>query len=612
VSHARILFPALVLLSALGAPAVAGEPAPVHPDVLRRLAETGAPVKVWIHFTDKGLPDPAAREQALAQAEAALSSRALVRRALRRTAAGLVDERDVPVAAAYRAAVQQAGASVLHESRWLNALSATVDAAAVARVAAVPGVASITLVGRSVPPRLMAHVVTSSGGTADGATEGAFYGLAETQHALINLPAVHDAGYKGAGIVIGILDTGFVTTHAAFNDPGQPLQVVAAWDFVNDDASVAIDPGDDPDQHFHGTFILGELAAYLPGSLVGAAWEASYVLCKTEDATQEVQAEEDLYVAGLEFAELNGADVCTSSLGYLDWYTQADLDGQTAVTTKAVNVATENGVACCTAAGNQGYDLDPAVSHLMAPGDALDVITVGAVEPTLENASFSSDGPTADGRTKPEIMTMGTQVISVWPYDDVQFGEAAGTSTATPEMAGVVACLLSAHPEWSVVSLRARVTGTGSYFGLPLPDPLSIWGWGVADAGAALALSGTWSSLGSGIAGTLGVPALAGTGSLVADEPVTLSLTAARPGALAVLVVGLTALNAPFKGGVLVPHPDLLLAGLPVDAAGTLALSGAWNPDVAGGASVFFQAWIPDPLAVKGLASSNGLKATTP
>ncbi len=317
-------------------------------------------------------------------------------------------------------------------------------------------------------------------------------------------------------------------------------------------------------------------------------------------------------MAGLEFAELNGADVATSSLGYIEWYTQADLDGQTAITTKAVNVATENGVACCTAAGNNGYDLDPQVSHLMAPGDALDVITVGAVEPTWEYASFTSDGPTADGRTKPEIMTMGTQVMSVWPYDDVQLAEAAGTSTATPEMAGVVACLLSAHPEWSIASLRARITASGSYFGSPLPDPLSIFGWGVADAGAALALAGTWQPLGSGVAGTLGVPQLAGAGSLVADEPVTLTLTAAKPGALAVLVIGVSALNAPFKGGLLVPHPDVLLAGLPVDPSGSLALSGAWSPDVPGGVPVYFQAWIPDPLATKGLAASKGLSATTP
>src|SRR5262249_51423004 len=162
----------------------------------------------------------------------------------------------------------------------------------------------------------------------------------------------------------------------------------------------------------------GELASYLPGTLVGAAWGASYVLCKTEDVTQEVPSEEDNYVAGIEFAEAQGADVVTSSLGYIDWYTQADLDGKTAVTTKAVNVAPSLGVICCTAAGNSGYDLDPHTSHLIAPADAFDVLTVGAVEPTLEYASFESDGPTADGRTKPEVMAMGTQVNSVWPYDD--------------------------------------------------------------------------------------------------------------------------------------------------------------------------------------------------
>ncbi|HEX5009736.1 MAG TPA: S8 family serine peptidase [Planctomycetota bacterium] len=596
-------FARLLCAAALALPAAA-QLAQLDPGVPRRLAETGAPVKAWIFFRDKGPADAAA----LAQAQAGLSAHAVQRRALRRSAPGLVDARDLPVSAAHRAAVQAAGAVLHVESRWLDAVSATLDAGALARVAALPCVSRIQLVARSARPVLSVHPVAPP----VGATDGSFYGEAETQHDMIDLPPLHTAGYAGAGIVIGVLDTGFVTTHAAFHDPGHPLAVLAAWDFVNNDGDVAIEPGDDPDQHFHGTFILGELAAYLPGTLVGAAWEASYVLCKTEDATQEVPAEEDFYVAGLEFAEQHGADVVTSSLGYIDWYQQSDLDGHTTVTAVAVNVATQNGVACCTAAGNSGYDLDPAVSHLITPGDAVDVLTVGAVEPTQEYASFTSDGPTADGRTKPEVLAMGTQVKSVWPYDDVQIAEAAGTSAATPEIAGLVACLLSAHPEWSVASLRARIIGSGSYLGSPLPDPLSIYGWGIVDGAKALAMAGTWTSTGAGLSGTQGVPQLSGTGSLVADEPASLAISQGRPGALAVLVIGLSALDAPFKGGTLVPHPDLLLGGLLLDGSGALVLNGPWSPGLPGGTSVLFQAWIPDAVATKGYAASQGLKATTP
>ncbi|HZJ72379.1 MAG TPA: S8 family serine peptidase, partial [Planctomycetota bacterium] len=342
------------------------------------------------------------------------------------------------------------------------------------------------------------------------------------------------------------------------------------------------------------------------------AYDAAYILAKTEDTTQEVPAEEDLYVAGLEFIELNGGDVATSSLGYLDWYQQSDLDGHTAVTTQAVNIATANGLHCCTAAGNQGHDLDPATSHLMAPGDALLGLTCGAVEPTQEYASFTSDGPTADGRVKPEVLTMGTQVKSVWPYDDVQIAEAAGTSTATPMLAAIVACLVDAHPEWGVATMRERVIKSASYLGSPLPDPAFVYGWGIVDSDKALLLAGSWTSLPGGVAGGAGLPLLAGSGPLVAGEGVTLALTNGKPLASAFLVVGFAPLNAAFKGGVLVPAVNLLLPGLPLNGAGALSLSAAWPTGLPAASKVYFQMWMPDPAAVAGLAGSNGLRATTP
>ena len=569
------------------------------------------PSKWWVFLADKGYADADQQSAAVASLAQSFPARALARRELRRTDPGLVDARDLPVAARYVEQIEALGARVHVTSRWLNAVSVTADASQLAQIEALPFVRRTQAVALTVRPAL-SDVAPESGAPPAGPADGGFYGWSQDQIELIDLDALHALGFTGEGVVIGVLDTGFRTTHAAFHEPGHELDVVAAYDFVDNDPVVEPEAGDDPDQHFHGTFILGVLAAYDPGTLVGSAYDASFILAKTEDSTQEVPAEEDLYVAGLEFIELNGGDVATSSLGYLDWYTQADLDGHTAVTTQAVNIATANGLHCCTAAGNQGHDLDPGTSHLMAPGDALKALTCGAVEPTSEYASFTSDGPTADGRVKPEVLTMGTQVKSVWPYDDVQIAEAAGTSTATPQLAALVACLIEAHPEWGVSTMRERVIKSASYLGSPLPDPAFIYGWGIVDADKALTLAGTWTSLPGGVAGGAGLPLLAGTGPLVAGESVTLSLSNGKPLATAFLVVGFAQLNAPFKGGLLVPSVSLLLPGLALNGAGAIALSAAWPTGLPAATKVYFQMWMPDPAAVAGFAGSNGLRATTP
>jgi serine protease AprX len=575
---------------------------PLDADTVRLLSEHGQG-KVWVFFEDKDVDDLG---QALSEARASLPERTVARRAARRTSPGIVDAKDFPVAPAYRQAVADTGARVHVESRWLNALSATVDAEQARAIQSLPFVSGLRPVARSTG-------VSATPEKLAAAYAGALdYGLATDQTEMIDLDLLHGLGHTGDGVVIGVLDTGFVTTHDVFNQPGSEIDILAAYDFVNDDSDVGIEAGDDPDQHFHGTLILGTLAANMPGSLVGAAYDATYILCKTEDFTDEYEGEEDFYVAGLEFAELNGADVVSSSLGYVDWYTQSDLDGLTAPVTVAVNVATGNGVHCCTAAGNDEHDTDPATSALIAPGDAFEVLTVGAVEPTGEVAYFSSDGPTADGRPKPEVLAMGDQTGSIWPYDDVSLATSSGTSLSTPIVAGVVACLVEAHPEWSVASMRERLTKTADYFGEPQPDPLFITGWGILDCDAALALAGTSTGLGGGIAGTAGMPQIANTGTQVGDEPGTLDVTSALPFGSAFLVIGLSLLDAQFKGGVLKPSVDILLSGLALDGSGALSLPYSWVPGVPSGVGLYVQAWIPDGAAVKGQAATEGIAILAP
>ncbi len=441
---------------------------------------------VWVYFADKGDMAPAVREAALAELGASYPARALERRRLRRSAPGLVDERDLPVPTAHIDAVSAMGVRIRVVSRWLNAVSVELDATAdeqqqIALLRSLPRVVRIEPVGVRIRSTPAFRHDRASG--ADG-----HHGLATEQLDQIGIVPLHDMGFTGDGIIIGILDTGFKRTHLAFNHPANPLHVIAEYDFVDDDPTTSPQPGDHPDQHVHGTLILGALAAYLPGELVGAAPGASYILCKTEDITQEVPQEEDFYVAGLEFIEFHGGDIATSSLGYIDWYTQSQLNGATAVTTIAVNIATQNGVVCVTAAGNRGHDANPMTSNLIAPADAFDVITVGAVSSEGSTVGFSSDGPTADGRIKPELMARGARTWTVDAGDDAGFSNPSGTSMATPLIAGAAACLLSARPHWDIARLRGLMFNAASeqrQHGRP--DPLFVRGYGIADAASSLA-----------------------------------------------------------------------------------------------------------------------------
>jgi subtilisin family serine protease len=446
--------------------------------------------KFWVFFADKNL-NSNQRAQAVAQVAATYNPRAAARRLLRGDAAKragqVFDERDLPVAQLYLDAVTQTGARPVASSCWLNAVSVQATPDQLQQIAALPFVRHVQPVarGRRIEP-LDVHDALLPSANASTERTRLDYGLATVQLTQINLIALHDAGYTGQDVIVGILDTGFHRTHDAFNYPAHPLAVVAEHDFINNDGNTDQEPNDPATQHYHGTYILGTLGAYLPGNLVGGAFDASFILCKTEDTTQEVPVEEDYYVAGLEFIEANGGDMATSSLGYIDWYTQQDLDGQTAVTTIAVNIATANGVHCCTAAMNMGHDNNSATSHLGAPADAFQVITCGAVDSGGVIASFSSDGPTADGRVKPEVLARGVSTNTVSPTSDSGYTSVSGTSLSTPLVAGAVACLIQAHPAWTVDQMRDFLFHTASdYVANGTYDPLFIRGYGIIDAHAA-------------------------------------------------------------------------------------------------------------------------------
>jgi len=323
---------------------------------------------------------------------------------------------------------------------------------------------------------------------------GSWYGQAVYQLEEINLVSVHDLGYTAQDVVIGVLDGGFSRDpYPAFNNPAHPLNVIAEWDFVNDDPDTTTVPSDPIGDGWHGAWVLGVLAPYVPYELVGGAYDASFILCKTEDEG-EYRGEEDNFVAGLEFIEANGGDMATSSLGYSvfdywpDSYQQSDMDGLTAICTIGANIATGKGLHLCNCMGNEGHDTDPATSHLITPADGFQVISVGAVYSDGSIVDYSSDGPTADGRVKPEVLARGENVRSISAaYLTQDYQGIGGRSFSVPLVASAVACLTQAHPNWTPERMRQALLETADYYvANGTFDPLYVRGYGVINALAAL------------------------------------------------------------------------------------------------------------------------------
>jgi len=312
---------------------------------------------VWVYFTDKGL---GANElgAALDAVEASLPERTLRRRA-KMTEPGqrLVDGRDLPVAPAYIAAVENEGAGARRQSRWLNAASFDATRDQINAIATLPFVTRIDLVARfrrPTPPLTEDEQELSREALEKSRLEAEDrwslnYGPSLDGLEQINVPPVHEMGITGDGVVIGMLDSGFKTTHTALSD----IPVIARYDFVNDDEIVENEPGDPSNQHNHGTKTLSTIMGFEDGELVAPAFGATAILAKTEDVSQEIPIEEDNWVAGLEWVESLGADIVSSSLGYYDWYEFADMDGNTAVTTIAADLAVGRGLCVVNSAGNE-------------------------------------------------------------------------------------------------------------------------------------------------------------------------------------------------------------------------------------------------------------------
>jgi serine protease AprX len=438
---------------------------PALQDYLVRTREQTVPV--WIYFTDKNVFDDASYRQELESSRDLVSPRAIARRARMGGPVGLTFD-DLPVQERYISILEKNGLNVRHRSRWLNAVSGYVPAGSLQSISDLPFVQRISLLHTS------RHTREIEGPAAFGrsAVEGALdYGPSGAQLAQIKVPEVHAMGYSARGVLIAMLDTGFNLTHESLQNVVQ----VAEYDFVFHDNVTANQPEDVKSQEYHGTQTLSTIAGAKNGFLYGPAYGASFLLAKTEDVRSETPVEEDNWVAAMEWAEAQGVDVVNSSLGYLDWYTYQDMNGRTAVTTRAAARAAALGVVVCVSAGNER---DSGWYYIDAPADADSIITVGAVDITGFISSFSSAGPTFDGRIKPEVVACGSAVYTASASCTTCYSSSFGTSFSSPLVAGVAALLLEAHPAWSPMQVREALMMTADR----RDHPDNLYGYGLVDA----------------------------------------------------------------------------------------------------------------------------------
>jgi subtilisin family serine protease len=444
------------------------------------LCGTASARPYWVFLRDRG---PAAADPA------ALAERIRPEVWARRAIAGspLPDELDRPVWEPYAREVARHG-RLRQRSHWLNAVSVELTPADSAEVARLPFVTRIRPVAvarqdaigplpldaTTQPFRALAAPPEREG------PERILYGPSFGQLSEIGVPALQTLGFSGNRVRFMMLDTGFRKDHDAF----ARAKVEAEWDFVFGDGRVQNEPDDAPTQQNHGTGCWSTAGGYVPGVLIGPAYGATFVLAKTEDVRSETRAEEDNYVAALEWADTLGVVLTSASLSYLRFddgfnYTFEDKDGDTAVITRAVDIAAGRGILCVNSVGNFGCETG---GTLGTPADADSVVSVGAVDSLGVIAYFSACGPTFDGRTKPEVVARGVHTLWADANGHDYYGYASGTSLSTPLVSGALALLMEAHPEWSAMQARQILMDTADRAGAP--D--GRYGWGRVSAPAAL------------------------------------------------------------------------------------------------------------------------------
>ncbi|MDY8133992.1 S8 family serine peptidase [Aquimarina sp. 2201CG5-10] len=424
----------------------------------------------WVYFTDKeNVTD------ALANPITILTQEAIDRKNLHNT---VIDARDIPVNESYITQLKNTtGITVLAKSKWFNCAYVRGTQPNIASLSALSFVDRIDYADNSLDSRK--SVVENK--KAKQPSPNKFkvktlfnYGSALQQIQQLNAEYLHEQNFTGSGMIIAVMDSGFpgVNTIDGFKRIRDDGRLLDGYDFVSRNADEFAFTGSS-----HGTQTFSDIAGFIDGQFVGTAPDAKYYLFRTEDVSSEGPKEEALWVEAAERADSLGVDVINTSLGYSAGfdnpayeYQTSDMDGQTTFITRGANIAFEKGMLLVSSAGNEGGS---SWGIITAPGDAPGVLTVGAVNSSGNYASFSSIGPTADNRVKPDVVARGASAAVILSNNSVSSSN--GTSFSSPIMAGAVTCLWQAFPSMTNAEIMQLVRASGSLFN----NPTNQLGYGI-------------------------------------------------------------------------------------------------------------------------------------
>lgn len=385
----------------------------------------------------------------------------------------LADSLDLPVSQKYVDEVSQKSDYILYSSKWFNATLLVTDAINVKELEALPFVDRVELVGRGFIPNPNARVGRRIYASVTNrycppvaesarilATDEENY---DFQNSILGIDIMHEEGFTGKGVTIAVFDAGFPGAKTA-----SPLahlqtngQIVATKDFVrpwNDNVYM---------DNQHGTNVLSLIGSNEAGKMLAGAPDADFILSMTEEIATEYWVEEYNWVRAAEYADSLGTDIISSSVGYWDFddpamnYSLADMDGETTIVARGATIAANKGILVVNSAGNYG----PNESTLTSPSDAKGILAIGAVNKELEVSSFSSRGPTGDGRLKPDLAAFGEGTVLIRSNGEIGFSN--GTSFSAPQVSALAAGLWEAKPEWTKDQLIEALLNSGTQADAP-------------------------------------------------------------------------------------------------------------------------------------------------
>ena len=410
------------------------------------------------------LSDKAHSNYSLDEPEAFLSTRAIARKIRHNVE---IDLLDLPVSTTYIQDLASLEVDVFFTSKWMNALLIQTDSSTLLEVANRSYVDSVVFIA---PGARLTYENIGFEWPVTFEEPNNPLESAELQLAMMNAQQMHEDGYRGESMLIAILDAGFKGANLfeplenVFNEN----RLIAAKDFVTNGGNPFLYSG-------HGTSAWSTIASDYK-NFIGTAPKAAFILCVTEDVSSEYRIEEYNWLIAAEYADSLGADIISSSLGYSGFsdasmdYTYEDMDGQTAIITRASNLAIKKGLLVITSAGNEGND---SWRYITAPADGPGNITVGSIKSDYSISAFSSQGPTVDDRIKPDLVALGQGTTLLTSNGSIS--QANGTSFSAPLIAGFSAGIWQAHPEFTNLDVVDHLRNLGTRF----EDPDNYFGFGI-------------------------------------------------------------------------------------------------------------------------------------